>query len=160
MVRLRAWPTTAVARVGDFFCNFTDITSGLSHHLEQKFSKNTLPCPVQPFLFRKWVWPTTPVARVGQFFLILYTSPVVSATTSNKKFQKIRYRAPYSVLHTDRQTDRRTDGRTHEHSEIINVDILRNWNTIIKHYDYTRTRGTKHHPSLTRVQITRAWWVW
>ena len=68
---------------------------------------------------------TTAVARVGDFFLILYISPVVSATTSNKKFQKIRYRALYSRLQTDRQTDnRRTDGRTHEHSEIINIDYI------------------------------------
>ena len=37
-----------VVRVGEFFSNFIDITSGLSYHLEQKFSKNTLPCSVQP----------------------------------------------------------------------------------------------------------------
>ena len=30
------------------FSNFIDITSGLSYHLEQKFSKNTLPCSVHP----------------------------------------------------------------------------------------------------------------
>ena len=66
----------------------------------------------------KWAWATTPVARVGEFFPILYTSPVVSATTSNKNFQKIRYRAPDSRSQTDGQTDRRTDTRTH----IINID--------------------------------------
>ena len=69
----------------------------------------------------KWAWPTTPVARVGEFFPILYTSPVVSATTSNKMFQKIRYRAPYSTADV-RRKDGQTDGRTHEHSEIINID--------------------------------------
>ena len=52
----------------------------------------------------------------------LYTSPVVSATTSNKNFQKIRYRAPDSRSQTDGRTDRQTDGWTHEHSEIINID--------------------------------------
>ena len=57
------------------FSDFMYITSGLSYHLEQKFSKNTLPCSVQRILDR-------------------------------------------------RQTDRRTDGRTHEHSEIINIDIF------------------------------------
>ena len=35
-------------RVGDFFSNFIDITSGLSYHLEQKISKNKLPFSVQP----------------------------------------------------------------------------------------------------------------
>ena len=57
-----------------------------------------------------------------RIFPILYTSPVVSATTSNKNFQKIRYRAPYSLIQTD---DRHIDGRTHEHSEIINIDTYR-----------------------------------
>ena len=66
----------------------------------------------------------TPVARVGEFFPILYTSPVVAATTSNKNFQKIRYRAPYIRFQTDGQTDRLKD-ITHEHSEIINIDIDR-----------------------------------
>ena len=55
------------------------------------------------------------------FFLILLTSPVVSTTTSNKKFQKIRYRSPYSSCQTDGQTDRRMD----THSEIINIDNAR-----------------------------------
>ena len=32
-----------------FFFDFIYITSGLSYHLQQKMSKNTLPCSVQPF---------------------------------------------------------------------------------------------------------------
>ena len=75
--------------------------------LDNFFEKNILKKNIG-----KWAWPTTPVARVGEFFPILYTSPVVSATTSNKNFQKIRYRAPYSQFQTDGQTDRRKDTRT------------------------------------------------
>ena len=45
-----------VARVGEFFLilyYIIYITSGLSYHLEQKFSKNTLPCSVQPHSDRR-----------------------------------------------------------------------------------------------------------
>ena len=68
-----------------------------------------------------------PLRESENFFL--FTSPVVSATTSNKNFQKIRYRAPYIRF----QTDRQTDGRTHEHSEIINIDIYRYIQYIMVH---------------------------
>jgi len=35
------------------FSYFIYITSGLSYHLEQKFSKNTLPCPLKPMSGRR-----------------------------------------------------------------------------------------------------------
>ena len=35
------------------FSDFIYITSGLRYHLEQKFSKNTLPCSVQPITDRQ-----------------------------------------------------------------------------------------------------------
>ena len=38
-----------------FFSMFIYITSGLSYHLEQKISKNTLPCSVQPFFWKMGV---------------------------------------------------------------------------------------------------------
>ena len=96
-LRLSAWPTTAVARVGDFFLilYISPVVSATTSN--KKFQKYVTGLRTGIF-FGKWAWPTTSVARVGEFFLILYISPVVSAITSNKKFQKIRFRAPYSLF--------------------------------------------------------------
>ena len=55
----------------------------------------------------------------------IYISPVVSATTSDKKFQKIRYKKFVQPV-----SDRQTDGWTHEHSEIINIDSFTSVTTV------------------------------